>query len=96
MAKYSHEEWKRLYRWAKDRADSIYSYRRDRVEAILKTVGMIYCGCSIHNCANSQIGVGWGAGPGGRERIKACKRIRYIESDNRPDSLISAWDRRVR
>jgi hypothetical protein len=94
------EQW-RDYAVAVDaRAQRVRDLVRDRAKRMCQAAELPFDGCCLHNCAISEIGTGWAAGAGGKERRAAARRIEYLlnnvqwEASRIAASVIkTAWDR---
>lgn len=75
------QEWRDYARMVRAMAQRIDDNRHERGWAIALAAGIGRCGCSLHNCSIAEIGQGWGANPGGRERIKAAKAATRLIDD---------------
>ena len=70
--------WQAKARDVKARARAIAASRREQAIALGKTVGLPDNDCCIHNAAIDDEMRGWCAGPGGWERLKVAKRVKWM------------------
>lgn len=79
------QEWQEFATTVRTMATRITRNRHEIGFKIAADAG-IDRGC-IHNCSIATIGQGWGANPGGIERIKAAKRARHFVMDFSADHI---------
>lgn len=98
-------EWREKYTKMREITERIRAMRHARAVAMLRSVGMSYDGCCIHNCSISTVGDGgWGGSRNqtreeaeeSRRRISVCRAVKELESRDDGYSLVQQWDRRVR
>lgn len=77
----THSEWCDFARKVRAIAERIDRSRHARGFAIAVAAGISPDMCCIHNCSISEVGSGWGANPGGRERIKAARHAKRLLDD---------------
>lgn len=96
----SHSEWCEFASKVRAIAERVTRNQHERGFAIAKAAGISPDMCCIHNCSISEVGQGWGANPGGRERIKAARRAKRLLDDwtasHMADRIIDRAYRKVR
>lgn len=93
-------QWQEFARNVRERADRLQRSIHERGWKIAVEAGIGRDMCCVHNCSIAELGSGWGANPGGRERIKAAKRaLRFLDDwtvSRLADRIIDrAWKRTI-
>lgn len=70
--------WQRLARRARAIAERLERDRSEQAWVLAATVGIPRNMCCLHNASIDEDLKGWCAGPGGLERLRVAKRVKWM------------------